>query len=40
MYDLILAIVKRNVFIDYEANVILVGIASLIVELVTTLVQG
>ena len=27
-------------FLDYEANAILVGIASLVVELVTTLVQG
>ena len=32
--------VAGNVFIDYEANAILVGIASLVVELVTTLVQG
>ena len=32
--------VASNVFIDYEANAILVGIASLVVELVTTLVQG
>ena len=32
--------VAGNVFIDYEANAILVGVASLVVELVTTLVQG
>ena len=32
--------VAGNVFIDYEANAMLVGIASLAVELVTTLVQG
>ena len=32
--------VPGKVFIDYEANAILVGIASLVVELVTTLVQG
>ena len=32
--------VAGNVFIDYEANAILVGIASLVVELVITLVQG
>ena len=32
--------VAGNVSIDYEANAILVGIASLVVELVTTLVQA
>ena len=32
--------VAGNAFIDYEANAILVGIASLVVELVTTLVEG
>ena len=32
--------VAGNVFIDYEANAILVGIVSLVVKLVTTLCSG